>query len=595
FRSEHRTLVIYPDTGNSTCTPDPDCRGPDGFTVTVADGNGGTTTVAVPVTVTPVNDSPVATGTPVTTDEDTPATGTITGSDVDGDTLTYAVTTPPEHGTLVLDPETGSYTYTPDPDYHGPDGFTVTVDDGNGGTTTVDVPVTVSPINDAPVANDDGPVVVIEDTPVSGNVLDNDSDVDGDNLVVTQFTVAGDPTVYDAGQTANIPGVGTLVIDADGGYSFTPAPDYDGPVPAATYTVSDGSLTDTGELVFADITPVNDAPLAPPLVTTTDEDAAGFSVDLLAGASDVEGDPLTIANLTETSGNDASGVSVSGNVLVVDPAAYNHLAEGESVTLVYAYDVTDGQGGVTATTATLVIEGRNDAPVMEAAIVHDGTVVKPSTGTNHSIATALPLDGLFVLEYNPDVEGSATIPSVSIHGAGGGPGADYSAFTVTQAGTAGIFDVDYGASSPGECDSMLHLWDPDGNRILFNDDASTTWGGTGSVDGLDAYLSHTFSQPGTYYISIGRWPASGTPDNPVPAGASYQLQVTLQNALMHVPEGELTDHVDDSTADLSAAGTIAFTDDDLNDSHSVGVELLSATHSVTGPGATAAGALTAVI
>src|SRR5690606_26192836 len=201
---DNGSVVVNRD-GTYTYTPDPDFHGTDSFTVTVTDGRGGTSTATITVTVTPVNDAPTATAPPLDVDEDGSATGTIAGSDVDGDTLTYAVTTPPEHGTLVLDPETGSYTYTPDPDYHGPDGFTVTVDDGNGGTTTVDVPVTVSPINDAPVANDDGPVVVIEDTPVSGNVLDNDSDVDGDNLVVTQFTVAGDPTVYDAGQTANIP------------------------------------------------------------------------------------------------------------------------------------------------------------------------------------------------------------------------------------------------------------------------------------------------------------------------------------------------------------------------------------------------------
>src|SRR5690606_19554917 len=122
----------------------------------------GTTTVDVPVTVTPVNDPPVATGTPVTPDEDTPATGTITGSDVDGDTLTYTVTTPPEHGTLVIDPDTGNYTYTPDPDYNGPDGFTPSATLCRSGTTTVDVPVTVTPVNDPPVAIDDGPVAVIE-------------------------------------------------------------------------------------------------------------------------------------------------------------------------------------------------------------------------------------------------------------------------------------------------------------------------------------------------------------------------------------------------------------------------------------------------
>ena len=63
----------------------------------------------------------------------------------------------------------------------------------------------VTPVNDAPVAVDDGPVAVTEDIPVSGNVLPNDSDVDGDPLSVTQFVVAGDPTVYTAGDTATFP------------------------------------------------------------------------------------------------------------------------------------------------------------------------------------------------------------------------------------------------------------------------------------------------------------------------------------------------------------------------------------------------------
>src|SRR5690606_20817482 len=146
------------------------------------------------------------------------------------------------------------------------------------------------------------------------------------------------------------------------------------------------------------------------------------------------GDPLAVANLTETTGADAAGVTVSGSTLVIDPSAYNHLAEGESITLVYTYDVADGQGGVAATTATVVIEGRNDAPVRQARLVHgDGIVIKPQAGTNHSIATALSLDEAFVLGSNPDVENAATIPFVSIHGTGGG-GADYYGFTVTEAG-----------------------------------------------------------------------------------------------------------------------------------------------------------------
>lgn len=541
----------------------------------------------------PVNRAPDASDQAQSIAEDSVLQGRVVGADADGDTLTYAHGTGPANGTVVVNAD-GTYTYTPATDFNGLDSFTVTVSDGNGGITTVTVAVTVTPVNDAPNALDDGLVAVTEDAPVSGNVLSNDRDADGDGIAVIRFAVDGDPTTYSAGQTATIAGVGTLLVNADGSYTFTPVPNYDGAVPAATYTISDGSLTDTARLVFADVTAVNDAPVATPISAASNEDAAGFSVDLLANASDLDGDPLSITNLTETTGADAAGVTVNGTTLAIDPSAYNYLAVGESITLVYGYAVTDGQGGVTATTATVVIEGRNDAPVMQARIVHgDGIVIKPQAGTNHSIATALSLDEAFVLGSNPDVENAATIPFVSVHGTGGG-GADYYVFTVTEAGTRVVFDIDYGLDTPG-FDSYLHLWDSAGNRIARNDDADTAWGGTGSTSALDAYLSHTFSQPGTYYISVGRFPGADTPDNPVPNGATYQLQISLENGIMRGYEGELTDHADASTADLSVAGVIAFTDADLNNTHSITVDLLSVTHSVTGAGATEAGGLTAII
>ncbi|MBK9081560.1 MAG: tandem-95 repeat protein [Rhizobiales bacterium] len=175
----HGTVTVDPATGAYTYTPDPNYAGPDSFVVTVSDGNGGVTTVTVPVTVTPVNDAPTASAPPATTAEDTPVTGAITASDVDGDALSFATTTPPAHGTVTVDPATGAYTYTPDPNYAGPDSFVVTVSDGNGGTVQVTVPVTVTPVNDAPVASAP-PATTAEDTPVSGAITA--SDVDGDAL-----------------------------------------------------------------------------------------------------------------------------------------------------------------------------------------------------------------------------------------------------------------------------------------------------------------------------------------------------------------------------------------------------------------------------
>jgi gliding motility-associated-like protein len=97
--------------------------------------------------------------------------------------------------------------------------------------------ITVTSVNDAPVAVNDV-VTTQEDTPATGNVLTNDTDVDGNPLTVTQFVVNGQ--TYPAGTTANIPGVGTLVISSNGNFVFTPAPNYNGTVPPALYTVSDG-------------------------------------------------------------------------------------------------------------------------------------------------------------------------------------------------------------------------------------------------------------------------------------------------------------------------------------------------------------------
>ena len=99
-----------------------------------------------------------------------------------------------------------------------------------------------------------------EDTPVSGNVLTNNAtDPDGDNLTVTEFTVSG--ATYPAGQTATIPNVGTVVVNTDGTYTFTPAPNYSGTVPTITYTVSDGTATVPGTLDIS-VTSVNSAPVA---------------------------------------------------------------------------------------------------------------------------------------------------------------------------------------------------------------------------------------------------------------------------------------------------------------------------------------------
>src|SRR5207344_2604704 len=244
-------------------------------TYTVTDGTA-TDTATLSIAITPVNDAPVARNDSDTTLEDQPATGNVLTNDSDadgnalsvtqfkvvGDATTYtagSTATIAGVGTLVINAD-GTYTFTPEANYNGPVPVaTYTVTDGTA-TDTATLTMNGTPVNDAPVARNDTDTT-LEDQPATGNVLTNDSDADGNALSVTQFKVVGDAATYTAGQTATIAGVGTLVINADGTYTFTPEANYNGPVPVATYTVTDGTATDTATLTI-NVTPVNDAPVA---------------------------------------------------------------------------------------------------------------------------------------------------------------------------------------------------------------------------------------------------------------------------------------------------------------------------------------------
>ncbi|MBZ0125991.1 MAG: tandem-95 repeat protein, partial [Rhodocyclaceae bacterium] len=170
----------------------------------------------------------------------------------------------------------GTFTYTPNANFNGADSFTYTITDADGDTSTATVSFNVGSVDDASVmANDTNSVV--EDTPLTvaaAGVLANDSDVDNP-LSVTSFQVAGDPATYAAGSPATIAGVGTLTINSDGGYTFTPAANYNGAVPVATYTVNTGA---TATLTL-NVTPVDDAPVntVPAAQTGTEDTNLVFS------------------------------------------------------------------------------------------------------------------------------------------------------------------------------------------------------------------------------------------------------------------------------------------------------------------------------
>src|SRR5205085_2085364 len=142
--------------GTITYTPALNYNGADSFTYTISDGHGGTATGTVDVTITAVNDAPVAVNDAFTTAEDTPLTGNVltNDTDVDSTTLTAAVVATTTHGTLTLAAD-GSFTYAPAANYNGSDSFTYKANDGALDSNVATVAITITPVNDPPVAVND--------------------------------------------------------------------------------------------------------------------------------------------------------------------------------------------------------------------------------------------------------------------------------------------------------------------------------------------------------------------------------------------------------------------------------------------------------
>jgi len=193
----------------------------------VRDPDGAPAAGTVTVTVASVNDAPVAAADAYATSEDmTLVVGApgLVGND-DGDPLTTALAAGPAHGTVIAGVD-GSFAYTPAADYHGPDSFTYTVDDGRGGTAAGAVSLTVTSVNDRPTAAADAYGIPEDVALVVGaqGLIGNDGDADGDPL--TSALAAG-------------PAHGSITVGSDGSFMYTPGAGYHGP-DSFTYTVDDG-------------------------------------------------------------------------------------------------------------------------------------------------------------------------------------------------------------------------------------------------------------------------------------------------------------------------------------------------------------------
>ena len=242
--------------GNFIYRPNPNWSGTDVIKYKVNDGELDSNVATITITVTPVDDGPpVAVDDSYTIAEDsvltTPAPGVLVNdTDPDGDTLAAIKVTNPAHGTVTLD-ENGSFTFTPAANWHGIDSFTYKANDGTADSDIATVTITVTAVNDAPVAVADA-YSMAEDTVLNVSapgVLGNDTDVEDAALTM---------------QVGTQPTHGTLAPDADGSFNYTPVANFFG-VDTFTYRASDGTAWSAYATVTITVTDVADELIVVPL------------------------------------------------------------------------------------------------------------------------------------------------------------------------------------------------------------------------------------------------------------------------------------------------------------------------------------------
>jgi len=404
-RPSHGTLSCnnLPTDGSCTYEPDLNYNGSDSFKFRVNDGFGGTDTGTYSFDIAPVNDAPTAdpqTTSAIDEDRTTAFTITVSGSDVDGDTLTYSLASGVSNGTLDcgnIDSDQ-TCTYIPDANFNGDDSFTFEVDDGNGETDTATVTIPVNPVNDAPTAND-----------VSGNTFQETEvqiNLDVDDV---DLNWEGETLSCSTGSTAPSNGTASynncvLSYTSDDGFVGDETFDYE--------VCDDGS---NGSVLCAEasvtITVNNRQPTAFDLSADLDEDG---QVDLTLNGSDPDGDTLTCS---KDSGPSHGTATVNNNCTATYEPDTNY--NGDDT---FDFQVDDGLGGTDTATVSLSITAVNDDPSIQAIadqttaensqLTVDVTCTDVDTASSNLTVTAANLpsganftadgDGTGTVTYTPD-------------------------------------------------------------------------------------------------------------------------------------------------------------------------------------------------
>jgi large repetitive protein len=578
----HGTLALNAD-GSFTYTPDSNWNGTDTFTYKAHDGALDSNIATVTITVTAVNDIPVAQDQSVTTDQDTAVAITLVVTDVDNDALTYSIVAGPSHGTL--SGSGAAQTYTPNTGYSGADSLTFKANDGAADSNVAAVSITVNPINHTPVAANDS-YSTDEDTALilaASGVLSNDTDADSDPL--TAALLAG-------------PSNGTLALNADGSFTYTPAANWNG-TDTFTYKANDGTADSNVATVTITVTLVNDAPVAVDDSYGTDEDTAlNIPVQgVLSNDTDIDSSTLTAVK----------GSGPAHGTLTLNPdGSFLYTPEANwSGTDGFTYQASDGTTSSNVASVTITVNPVNDAPVaandsystdqdlpltvaapgvlsndtdVDSSALTASLVTGPANGT-----LALNADGSFT--YTPAVgyngtdsftykandgtadSNTATV-TIGVNATNRPPAAVEDSYntnedTLLNVAKPGVLTNDTDAD--GNALTAVKLTDPLHGQLVFNADGSFTYAPEANWNGTDSFTYQ--ASDGTVSSNVATVTITVHPVNDAPVAVNDSYSTNRNTILTVTPPGVLANDTDVDSS-LTAAlvsgpahGTLSFNAD----------------------------------
>ena len=468
----------------------------------------------------------------VSVDEDSGLfTVTFHATDADGDSLSYSAST---DWSILGGPGSGisgaTLSLVPKLNKNGVATVTASVDDNTGLTATRTFTVTVNPVNDVPVANDDVSTIA-EDTNVTINVLANDTDVDRDTLQVISVGSASH---------------GSVAIDGNSSVKYTPNSNFNG-TDTFTYQVADPSGAGSTATVTVTVTPVNDAPVAHDYSATLDEDSGSHVIDVLANDTDIDtGDTLTIFGVTQPTHGAVTIGNGSLNVSYIPNLNFN----GKDT---FTYQAKDSGGLMSTATVTVIVTPVNDAPV-----ANDSTISAIKNAQSRGALSANDIDGdalTYRIVSQTDANGTVAITDIHTGAFTYDPANDFTGYA------SFTFSVNDGTLTSNTATVVIHVVDRVIN-VTANDDSKTIDEDNNITIDVMANDTSVFADDGSS--------ASGTIISSIPTTPSNGTATIVSGKIKYVPNANYhgTDsfvYTITSASGSEDSATVAVTVNSVND------------------------------